>query len=329
MTPLVTLAIPAYQRVDLLARTLRSALAQTGLAEGQLEVLVVEDPAPAGTPAPAFQPDAIAQLCRSFGDARLRHACNPRNLGMVGNWNQCLAQARGRWVVLLHDDDWLEPDHVRRCLDLLQAHPGLRLVGCTAWIERDGEPPRRNTGLTGPRRPWCITPFHFLIGNPFLVSGVMMDRAMALGFGGFDDLNYPTMDSDFWLRFCEQGVAARLPQPLMHYFIGRNASLTEAMLTAYIVNDYRQRARILQQHHPAAGWLRLYSRLKPYRQRRFLEGEFRIPVRAVHVEQALQAEGWRPVPLAWRWAYLPLRALVELRSLWTTRRLARPAETRT
>lgn len=319
MSPRVTLAIPTYQRADLLARALRSALSQQGLTNPEaLEVLVIEDPAVGGAP---DGPSPAEALCLSLADPRLRYQCNPRNLGMVSNWNRCLQEARGRWVVILHDDDWLAPDFVRRCLDLTEAHPTLRLVGCTGFIEREGEVARPNTGLTGPRRPWRITPFHFLIGNPFLVSGVMMDRRTALDFGGFDDINYPTMDSDFWLRFCEHTQAARLPQPLMHYFIGRNASMTEAMLTAYIVNDFRQRRLILDAHYPGRPWLRWYSRLKPYRQRRFLEGEFRLPLPVQGVERALAQAGWQPVSAALRWAYLPLRAAVEILSLLTTRRL--------
>lgn len=318
MTPLVTLAIPAYLRADLLARTLRSAFAQQDLAPGALEVLVVEDPAADES---GDAPSAVALLCRGVDDPRFRYERNPYNLGMVGNWNRCLREARGRWVVILHDDDWLEPDFVRQCLDLIEANPALRLVGCTGLIEREGETPRPNTGLTGPRRPWRITPFHFLMGNPFLVSGVMMDRQMALDFGGFDDVNYPTMDSDFWLRFCETAPAARLPEPLVHYFIGRNASMKESMLTAYIVNDFRQRRLILDTHFPGNRWLRWYSRLKPYRQRRFLEGEFRMPLPATNVEHALVEAGWRPVTAVLRWIYLPLRLVVELVSLLTSRRL--------
>jgi hypothetical protein len=160
------------------------------------------------------------------------------------------------------------------------------------------------------------------MGNPFLVSGVMMDRQTALDFGGFDDVNYPTMDSDFWLRFCETASAARLPAPLMHYFIGRNASMKESMLTAYIVNDFKQRRMILDTHFPGSRCLRWYSRLKPYRQRRFLEGEFRMPLPAANVEQALVEAGWRPAAAWLRWTYLPLRVVVELVSLLTSKRLA-------
>lgn len=309
MTPLVTLAIPAYLRADLLARTLRSAFAQRGLAPDTLEVLVVEDPA---TDDVGATPSAVEQLCRSVDDARFRYERNPHNLGMVGNWNRCLREARGRWVVILHDDDWLEPDFVRQCLDLIDANSSLRLVGCTGFIEYEGEVPSRSGGLSAPRSPQRITPFHFLLGNPFLVSGVMMDRQMALNFGGFDTSLFPTMDSDYWLRFCEAAPGARLAAPLVHYFVGRNVSLQPSVLVGYIVNDFKQRRAILEAHHPGNRWLRWYSRLKPYREQPFLENLFRVSLDSCELERALVDVGWRPVSRGLRWTYLPLRVALEL-----------------
>lgn len=308
MTPLVTLAIPAFQRADLLQRTLSSAFAQTGLVSPDaLEVLVVEDPAVGEA---TLSP--VEGLCRSITDPRFRYERNPYNLGMVANWNRCLREARGRWVVILHDDDWLAPDFVRRCLDLLTANPALRLVGSAAYLVWDDRPQRRSSAAAPAGGAQRITPFHFLLGNPFFISGVMMDRQMALDAGGFDAAWYPTMDSDCWLRFCEAAPGAQLALPLVHYFIGRNVSLQPSILIGYIVNDFKQRRRILDSHYPGNPWLRWHSRLKPYRERPFLEQLFGVAIEAHALEQALRAEGWKPVARSLRWTYLPLRAVLAL-----------------
>lgn len=39
---------------------------------------------------------------------------NKRNLGLFGNWNQCLKLARGKWVCILHDDDILLPNYLQK-----------------------------------------------------------------------------------------------------------------------------------------------------------------------------------------------------------------------
>lgn len=319
MNPLITIAIPAYQRPDLLERALKSALAQMQLSLSEpIEVLVVEDP-PAGGHTEAS--DRIERLCGAITDARFRYHRNPRNLGL-DNWNRCLQEARGRWIVILHDDDWLEPGFLRRCLDLIAANPELKLVGCRAILEREGEPAKIAWGALARHRPQRVGPFDFLLGNPFFVSGVMMDRRLALELGGFSHDWAPTQDSDCWLRFCEAAPAGHLPTPLVHYFIGQNASLDPEVLTACIVNDFKQRRRILETHYPGNVWLRWHSRLKPYREQAFLAQLFRRPLDTGAVDRALMEAGWRPVARGLRWTYLPLRVVLGIIGRFCGPRLA-------
>lgn len=39
---------------------------------------------------------------------------NKRNLGLFGNFNQCLKLAKGKWVCILHDDDILLPNYLSK-----------------------------------------------------------------------------------------------------------------------------------------------------------------------------------------------------------------------
>ena len=316
--PHLTIAIPTFRRADLLRRALASALGQRGVAG--LEVLVLENP---DEDHPASGPSAAEQLCAEAADGRLRYVRNERNLGMVGNWNRCLALARGRWVVILHDDDWLHPQFVRLALGLIDAHPDLRLVGTGAAIVRDDTPADAAPPLPARIKPYRIEPAHFLLGNPYFASGVLMDRQLALDLGGFDAAWYPTMDHAFWQRFCLHAPCARIPEPLLHYYIGANASLHPTMLIRYIVNDFRQRGDLLAARGLDGGLLRGYSRLKPYRERLFLQQLFRLQVPQADLEQALGDAGWRAVPAAWRCVYLPLRAALQGLSILLSRRLTR------
>lgn len=325
--PLVTIAIPTFRRADLLRHALASALAQRGV--DHLEVLVLENP---DEDRPVDGLTAAGRLCAEVRDARLRYVCNERNLGMAGNWNRCLEAARGRWVLILHDDDWLNPHFLRLALAVLAAHPDLRLVGSGGVIERgrdagdeDDTDPASSADSALPSRlkPYRIEPAHFLLGNPYFASGVLMDRRLALELGGFDAAWYPTMDHAFWQRFCLHAPCARIPEPLLHYYIGANASLHPSMLIRYIVNDFQQRRDLLAATRLDGPLLRFYSRLKPLRERLFLQKLFRLRVPVQELESALHAVGWRPVGLAWRWAYLPLRAGFELLSILLSRRLLR------
>jgi len=106
--PLVTIAIPTYNRADsYLRKTIESALAQT---YPHVEILVSDNASTDGTPA----------LVRSLGDARLRYSRLGENIGANRNYNRCLEQASGDYFLLLHDDDLIDRDFVSVCLRAVQ-----------------------------------------------------------------------------------------------------------------------------------------------------------------------------------------------------------------
>ena len=109
-SPLVTIAIPTYNRCSLLHGALESALAQVGV---DFEVLVCDNASDDGT----------EELLSQYGDPRLRIVRHAKNLGLIGNWNSCLGNARGDFLLMLSDDDCLMPTAL---MDLTAAY-GLAL----------------------------------------------------------------------------------------------------------------------------------------------------------------------------------------------------------
>jgi glycosyltransferase involved in cell wall biosynthesis len=101
-TGFVSVCIPTYNGQAYLEACLASACAQTW---DELEILVVDD----------GSTDATVAIAEGFSarHPRLRVLRNDRNLGLVGNWNRCVEQARGEWIKFLFQDDVLEPDCVR------------------------------------------------------------------------------------------------------------------------------------------------------------------------------------------------------------------------
>lgn len=314
----VTVAIPTYRRSTLLRRALLSVLTQT--FSGKLEILVVENPSE--ETAPGVQSDA-ERICGELADARVRYVRNASNLGMVGNWNRCLDLAQGRWVVILHDDDWLSPFYLELTLALADANPELRLVGCEGIIEREGAVVHPDLRPTSSVKSFRLAPFHFLLGNPLFAPGAMMDKATAIAMGGFDPDWFPTMDHLFWLRFCEAVPCARIQFSLLHYYIGNNASLQPATLKSYILNDWNQRAEFLTRHFPRNPLLRWYSRIKVHREQVFLEHLFNLQLSSEELAEGLSQSGWHSVPTYLRWTYFPIRTVLEVISILFSKRLAR------
>lgn len=126
---LVSIGIPTYNRARLLARCLESARGQT---HTELEIVICDN----------ASEDETEQLCRAAaaGDPRIRYLRHLCNLGPTANFNALFGACRGAYVLMLADDDFLEPEYVARCLTVLQAEPGTALVAGRARYERAGTP---------------------------------------------------------------------------------------------------------------------------------------------------------------------------------------------
>ena len=69
-----------------------------------------------------------------FADERLEARHNPRNLGMVDNWNYAIDASETELVSLLHADDRLLPRYVELMLELGGRHPRAAALFCGARI---------------------------------------------------------------------------------------------------------------------------------------------------------------------------------------------------
>ena len=113
--PLVTIAIPTFNRASWLKDCITSALSQT---YQNFEVLVSDN---AST-------DETEQVLGDFSDRRLRVVNQEKNIGLIRNWNACLAEARGQYVVLVCDDDRIAPWLLERCVGLINQEPDIPIV---------------------------------------------------------------------------------------------------------------------------------------------------------------------------------------------------------
>lgn len=108
--PLVSILIPTTSQADLLARCLRS-LAQHLGADMACEVIVVLN---------AVTDDVKAVARNAQG---ILIAESPVNLGTAGGYNRGRSLARGRYLVLLHDDTEIQPNWLEALVETAEARP--------------------------------------------------------------------------------------------------------------------------------------------------------------------------------------------------------------
>lgn len=101
---LLTIMIPTFGRAELLERCIKSAIDQN--TSINYEILIIDN-----------NPDhlknsPIIDILKKYNDNRIVYYCNKKNLGSIGNWNNGFQIARGKWVVMLHDDDIMHPNWI-------------------------------------------------------------------------------------------------------------------------------------------------------------------------------------------------------------------------
>ncbi|HWP58304.1 MAG TPA: glycosyltransferase family 2 protein [Candidatus Acidoferrales bacterium] len=171
--PLVTIAIPTYNRAgSYLREALDCALGQT---YENLEVIVADNCSSDGTRA----------LVGGIQDRRLRYFRHRANIGANDNFNFCFSQARGKYVLLLHDDDKVDFDFVQACIEAAAGRsPGVIRTG-VRLIDAQGrlihEVPNRAAGLSTEEffRAW------FAVRTPIYLCNTLFNTGYLREIGGF------------------------------------------------------------------------------------------------------------------------------------------------
>jgi glycosyltransferase involved in cell wall biosynthesis len=97
--PLISICIPAFKRVFYLRRLLDSILAQT---YKNFEVVITDD----------SPTNEVADLVARYKDKfHLSYHRNPVPLGSPRNWNAAIKIAKGKWIKIMHDDDWFSEEY--------------------------------------------------------------------------------------------------------------------------------------------------------------------------------------------------------------------------
>jgi abequosyltransferase len=124
--PLLTIAIPTYNRARSLERLL-SILHKEMSGETRVELIVSDNASTDGT-------GALVEGFQARGTA-VRYIRNPENMGADRNILQCFDRALGRYVWIFSDDDLIAPGTVNRLLNSLSSQT-YELVCITPFFSR-------------------------------------------------------------------------------------------------------------------------------------------------------------------------------------------------
>jgi glycosyltransferase involved in cell wall biosynthesis len=184
-SPLVSVIIPTYNRIDFLVQAIDGVLGQTYT---NYEVLVADDGSTDGTA------DRLRQYGSPVQHLRLEHAGRPS-----ATRNRALAVARGDLVAFLDDDDIWLPAKLERQVALLQREQDLGMVYTNAcFLDEEG---KHSEPVLDRHRLRHGHVFDDLIANCFIhPSTVVMRRGIGERIGWFEESLECIEDYDLWLR---------------------------------------------------------------------------------------------------------------------------------
>ncbi len=230
--PLVTIAIPTYKRYNLLKEALDSALTQIEFSD--YEIIVVEN-------SPDSDTD-IEKLLRSYNNPKLLYYKNEENLGVAGNWNRCLELARGKWYVMLHDDDLLSNKFLKEMVGVLDKNPKISLLMPSHnHIDERDLPNKFNAYwvklklkrklMSFEKKLRKLSEWDYILKNPVGGPvGIIMKRENAVKLGGFNEDHYPSFDYVFFTKYCVNYNTYFYNKSLGSYRISKNESLNEGVM---------------------------------------------------------------------------------------------------
>ncbi len=217
-----TIAIPTYLRSKLLDETINSVFRTISESGIKVNIIVVDNNPTRG--------DETEKLMEKYREMPyISYYKNEKNIGMIGNWNRCILLAKTKYVILLHDDDLVEPDFMKYIQKAI-AKIGSDNLGILKPKEnrwKDNGKPYEFHHFQGDLRLEKVIAIEnyngFVLGAP---TGCLLNREMVLKTGGFEEFDKnAAADLAYFIKlnFCSQ--CYKINYPLVVYRITANESL--------------------------------------------------------------------------------------------------------
>ena len=242
--PLASVCIPAYKNAEYIAETIQSVLDQT---YPNLELVICDD----------CSPDQTVAVIESFSDPRIRLFKNEKNLGMSGNWNNCLSKCRGEFIKLICADDLLAPEALEKEVQALIDHPTALFSESDTKLIRLDQKIRghylryKKSGLVNGKETVRACFFsQDYYGAPLANT---FRRSAYEQYGGFDTDFVYILDYEFFIRLAIHGDVYIIHEYL-NYFRVRNDSNTGEVIAGDKTEAYvKEHELLLTKHGKAVG----------------------------------------------------------------------------
>lgn len=226
-TPLVSVAITAFNSEQWLWRAIDSALQQR--TSFPYEIVIGDDCSTDGT-------IAVAHSYQERNSQVIRVPERSRNVGMQRNYYQTFEQCRGKYIAWLDADDyWTDPDKLETQVQVLESDASVNVCGhFVRWVTRDGEVSRERYPSVAPGRYGLEEIIrHNILPSPSVLFRNGIHRELPPWY--FDLA--PTTDWPIWVLAALSGDIVLLDRVMADYMLTPGSSfMSKGALFWYMEN---------------------------------------------------------------------------------------------
>ncbi len=194
----LSVLFPVKDRTKYLPQAIGSVLAGLGeLSEDWTLELIVGDNASSRPIEPV-----VAAI-----DPSIRVIRHSEDLGIFGNMNALIAESRGDWCHVVHDDDWIMPGFYRRFAAAVAEAPHVQVVSISTRVVDE------ERGTNRANYPWCdesgmidgtdlLKKLHS--ANTLAIVGMLISRQAYHRMGLYREDLHHTGDWDMWQRLARR-----------------------------------------------------------------------------------------------------------------------------
>ncbi len=243
--PFWSVMIPTYKKVKYLEQTLKSVL-QQALSPEEMQIEVVND-----CPDAKIQGE-IEAIVRKVGGERVnfyRHF--PQDIGQAPIFNICLQRAKGYWVHLLHDDDFVLPGFYEKLRQVI----GQNTTAGAAFCRHSYIDENNNQKMVSPlekETPGIIPNWleKIVVMQRIQCAAIVVKRMVYEELGGFCLEANSAADWEMWKRIAAYYSVSYEPQTLACYRLHSTSETSRLIKFGGNIADTRKAIEISESYLP-------------------------------------------------------------------------------
>lgn len=249
-TPLISIVIPTFKRVELLKEALNSVLRQKKV-DFKWEVIIVDNNNCND------DTEEIYKYLLELDSEKVFLYKNEKILLAGDNFNRCIELSRGKWVAFLHDDDLLISDYLEKIGERIRRNYNkkkkLGYISGTHYLFRGKDRNAKeevinmNYGIIAQKdnkKLIRILPYELLltgsVGVVAPTTGTIMLKEAVVEFGGYNERINISADLILAYNMTKKYLVYRNDQPLGFYRWQDNVSKTKLLKIIEDLYDFRE-----------------------------------------------------------------------------------------